>query len=137
MPDRKRFTGAVGAGTQVVMLNVSRKLSGSPNIKERKIDLDDAISKFRQTIVARKLSPREMGYKKNEESVDIYWPNCNFREGCKLAFDAKVLKRAGGRLSCASGAFLCQYLKLATGYDWDYDLLEAFKPHCVHTCYMF
>ncbi len=130
--------GQIGAGTQVEMINVSRNIAESSKIEERKVDLDDIISNFRQTIVAGKLSPSEMGYKKNEDgSIDIIWPNCNFKEGCKLAYDEGLLKRPDGRQRCSSGSFLSQYFKLATGYVWDYDVLESYKPHCITRCYMF
>jgi hypothetical protein len=131
--------GQVGAGTRFVMIDVSRNIAKGSNLtRERNVDLDDLVSKFRQAIVAPKLSPREMGYRKNEDgSVDILWPDCNFKEGCKLAFDAGLSKRPDGRQSCASGAFLIQFFKLATGYEWDYDVLESYKPYCIHRCYMF
>lgn len=129
--------GQIGAGTQVGMINVSRNIAKGSSLKERNIDLEDIISKFREAIVAGKLSPPEMGYRINEESVDILWPDCNFKEGCQLAFDAGLSKRFGGSQSCSAGAFLCQFLKLATGYEWDYEVLESFKPHCIHRCFLF
>lgn len=131
--------GRIGAGSRFGMIDVSRNIAkGSNLVKERNVNLDDIVSKFRQAIVAPKLSSREMGYRKNEDrSVDILWPNCNFSEGCKLAFDAGLLKRPDGRQSCSSGSFLTQFFKLATGYEWDYDVLESYKPYCIHRCYMF
>ncbi|MFB0561118.1 MAG: hypothetical protein ACETWM_07875 [Candidatus Lokiarchaeia archaeon] len=130
--------GQIGAGTQVEMINVSRRIAESSSIEERNVDLDEIISNFRQTIVTGKLSPSEMGYKKNEDgSIDIIWPNCNFMEGCKLAHDEGLLKRPDGRQRCSSGSFMSQYFKLATGYIWDYDVLEAYKPNCITRCYMY
>ena len=130
--------GQIGAGTQVEMLDVSRRIAEGQTREERDINLDEVISKFRQNVVAGRLSPSEMGYRVNRDgSVDIVWPNCNFIEGCKPAFDEGLLKRPDGRQRCSSGAFMCQYLKLATGYDWDYDVLESYKPHCITRCYIF
>jgi hypothetical protein len=85
-----------------------------------------------------KLSPKEFGYKKNEDgSLDIILPNCYYKEVCQQAFKENLLKRLNGKMHCSIGSTMCQYLKMVTSYEWDYDCLEFDKPHCITRCYMF
>ncbi|MEX2752325.1 MAG: hypothetical protein Q6366_010630, partial [Candidatus Freyarchaeota archaeon] len=58
-------------------------------------------------------------------------------DACQLASDEGLLKRADGRARCGVlGEFGCQLLKLYTSYEWDYERLEAYKPHCIVKLYL-
>jgi hypothetical protein len=133
-----RFQGQSGAGTQVAVIGTARSMIKRPSVKDRDVNVDDAISKFRQTTLDLKFGARESGYKKNEDgSVDVVWLTCFLVEVCEFAWEEGLLKRPDGRMQCVSGAFLCHFLKTVTGYEWDYDILEFGKPHCTIRCYMF
>nr|MDO8082941.1 hypothetical protein [Candidatus Freyarchaeota archaeon] len=131
------FQGQTGAAIRVAEMGFHRKFGKSQIGEERNVDLDDIMSKLRQTSIALKLSPKEFGYKTNEdESVDWILPNCYYRDGCQQAFDDGLLKRPDGRLHCNLGSSLCQYFKVVTGYEWDYDCLEFDKPQCIIRYYI-
>ncbi len=131
------FQGRAGAGTRVEIMTVAKEIIGKSSGEERQVDLDDAMSKFRETIAGMKISPKEMGYKKNEDgSVLVLWPECNFMDGCKQAFEEGWLNKVSGKMRCAAGEFVCRYFKILTSYEWDYDVLEHYKPHCIQRCFM-
>ena len=123
--------GQIGVGIRVAAMDFSRDAVKGSNVERRTFDVDDAISKIHQYTIAMKICPPELGYRKNEDgSVDLLTPNCYAMDGCRQAFE-EGLKRLDGRLNCGQSAFLCQFLKLISGYEWDYDLLESYKPHCL------
>ena len=130
--------GGMGAGTRSEMITATRKIAEGPSSEKRNFDVDDVMSKLSQTTLAMKLRPYELGYKKNEDgSVDVIFPNCVFTEGCELSPDEGLLKRPNGKQKCGLTEFMCQYFKLSTGYEWDYDVLESFQPHCITRCFTF
>nr|MDO8080082.1 hypothetical protein [Candidatus Freyarchaeota archaeon] len=129
--------GQTGAGTQTGAIGFSRTMTKSPNIKERNVNLDDLLSKYRQTWVEVGVAHHEFGYKKNEDgSVDIIFPECYVKDGCRMCFDEGLMKRPVGGLQCGHSSVVCQFFKLLTGYEWDYKLLEFDKPQCIANCYM-
>lgn len=131
--------GQTGAGTRVEMMNMTKKaMEIAGNKAERNLDVDAIMLRVRQAGVTMKIIASEMGYRKNEDgSVDIIYPRCPFLEFCQLASDEGLLKRPDGGARCGVlGEFGCQLLKLYTGYEWDYERLEAYKPHCIVKLYM-
>ncbi len=105
---------------------------------ERKLDINNILSRFRQDTIAGKIAHHEMGYKENEDgSTDIMWKNCFLFDACQLAYDEGLLKRSDGTQVCEQMVASCSYFKLLTGYEWDYKLLEFGKSHCVTRCYVF
>nr|MDO8080507.1 hypothetical protein [Candidatus Freyarchaeota archaeon] len=133
----KELQGQIGAGTRVGVMGTARSIMKNPSFKERGVDVDDAISKFRRTTLDLNFAAREFGYKKNEDgSVDVLWSTCFLVEGCQMSLEDGLLKRPDLRMKCIVGAFLCQFLKTVTGYEWDHDVIESYKPHCITRCYM-
>jgi len=129
--------GQTGAATRVAEMGFHRRFGKSPAGEEINIDLDDIVSKLYQTAIENKLGPKEFGYKKNEDgSVDFLLPDCYYKDGCRQAFDEGLLKRPDGRMHCNLSSSLCQYLKVVTGYEWDYECLEFDKPHCITRYYL-
>ncbi len=129
--------GQTGAGTFLQAIGVTKKMVDISTIKERNIDLEQSLSMFRNTIVGLKVAPAEMGYrKKGDGSVEILFIDCPTREACEKAFVEGLLKRPDGRLRCSTGAVTCRFLKILTGFDWDYEREESYKPHCIFKCYM-
>ncbi|MEM2958853.1 MAG: hypothetical protein QW261_11205 [Candidatus Jordarchaeaceae archaeon] len=129
--------GQTGAGTFLQAIGVTKKMVDVSTVKERNIDVEKSLHMFRNTIVGLKVAPVEMGYKKNGNgSVDILFVDCPTKDACQKAFDEGLLKRPDGRLRCSSGAVACRFLKLLTNFDWDYERVEAYKPHCIFNCYM-
>nr|MDO8082940.1 hypothetical protein [Candidatus Freyarchaeota archaeon] len=130
--------GRTGAATRVGEMGFHRTFVKSQSGEERNVDLDDVISNLVQTAFTLKLGPKEFGYKKNEDgSLDLLFPTCYYKDGCRQALDDNLLNRPDGRMQCAVGSTLCQFLKLVTGYEWDYDCLEFDKPRCIARCYKF
>ncbi|MEM2135773.1 MAG: hypothetical protein QW261_13970 [Candidatus Jordarchaeaceae archaeon] len=129
--------GRSGAGTRIEVRGITAPVFRGISWKEKNFDVEGALLKIRQMGIEMKVVPSEMGYKKNEDgSVDLLWPKCPLTDGCKLAFEEDLLKRMDGRVRCVVGEGLCRFLKLGTGYEWDYDLLEFDKPHCIQRYYM-
>jgi hypothetical protein len=130
--------GQTGATYRVGDMGFHRKYVKRPNGEKRTVNLDDIMMNLYQFAIDMKLCPKEFGYKTNEDgSLDAIFPNCYYKDVCRQAFEENILTRADGRMQCAMGSTLCQYFKLVTGYEWDYDCLEFDKPHCVTKCYMF
>jgi hypothetical protein len=130
--------GQSGAGARMGSVGFYKDAKKKPNIEERRVDLDNLLSNYRQTMIAMKVAPQELGYKKNSDgSVDVIWPACYFTDICKYTFKEGLLKRPDGRLQCAHALVMAQFFKLASGYDWDYDVLETYQPHCISRAYMF
>jgi len=131
--------GQTGAGTRVEMMNMTKRaveLAGTQI--NRILDIDAIMQRIRQVGVSMKLVASEMGYKKNGDgSLDLIYLRCPFLDTCQLASDEGLLKRPNGRARCGVlGEFGCQLLKLYTSYEWDYELLEAYKPHCIVKLYI-
>ncbi len=131
------FQGRAGAGTRVAARGITAPVFSNIYREERHFDVDDALSKIRQIGVTMKVIPSEMGYRKNEDqSVDILLPKCPFRDGCKSASEENLLRRLDSRATCVIGEGLCRYFKMLTGSEWDYDVLEFGKPHCIVRCFV-
>ncbi|MBS7251097.1 MAG: hypothetical protein KIH08_10995 [Candidatus Freyarchaeota archaeon] len=126
--------GQTGAGTRVEMMNMTKKAVELAGTKiNRILDIDAIMQRIRQVGVSMKSVASEMGYKKNGDgSVDLIYMRCPFLDTCRLASDEGLLERPDGRARCGVlGEFGCQLLKLYTSYEWDYERLEAYKPHCI------
>lgn len=129
--------GQTGAGTRIEIMSLTKNLVKTRGIEDRDVDVDGAILKFNQVITSIKVNPGYWGYKKNEDgSLDGILPKCYYLDVCKLAFDEDLLIRPNGRMRCGIIAFLCQYLSLVTGYDWDYDILDFHAPYCIARFFM-
>lgn len=127
--------GKTGAVTKVAEMSFHRGFAKSPS-GEKEIDLDDIISQLHRTAIEIKLSPKQFGYRKNEDgSVDFLLSNCYYKDGCRQAFNEGLLKRPDGRMHCNLGSTLSQYLKVVTGCEWDFECLEYDKPHCITRYY--
>ncbi|WXG42013.1 MAG: hypothetical protein WED07_14840 [Candidatus Freyarchaeum deiterrae] len=132
----KELQGSAGAGTRVGMMAFSRNLMKKPSAKERNVDIDNLLTTFQQTLIPSRLA-MEVGYKKNEdESVNVIYPDCPIKDACQMASHEDALKRVIGGLQCVSCSGVCQILKLLSSYDWDYELLEFNKPHCIARIFM-
>ncbi len=130
------FQGQIGAATKVLEIGSSKVLLEKSSVETQKIDVDEMMAKLREATLAMKISPKELGYKKiSEESFDILAPNCDYKEACRAAQEEGLMKRPDGRMRCGLTAFACHFFKVLTGYEWDYDRLEALKPYCVARCY--
>jgi hypothetical protein len=129
--------GQTGAGTRVGHLGAIRGISETLSPIKREIDVDGILSKLSQILIDTNISPHEWGYKKNADgSVDFILLKCYFLDACRLAYDENVLKRPDGRLACGFGFAVAADFKIATSYEWDYDLLEFDKSRCIARCYM-
>ncbi|WXG42016.1 MAG: hypothetical protein WED07_14855 [Candidatus Freyarchaeum deiterrae] len=129
--------GKSGAGIRVGLIGFSRSLGKKPSAKERNVDIDQLLTTYQQTLIQLGAAHYEEGYRKNEdESVDVIDPNCYIKDGCRLAHDEGALGRITGGLQCVSSFGMCQILKLLSSYEWDYELLEFNKPHCLARIYM-
>jgi hypothetical protein len=135
----KKFEGSLGAGYRISHRGIIKTVAESDdNMKLlQKVDIDQVLSKLHQLAVERKIAPRESGYKKNEDgSIDIIHEGCYFFDACQLAKKDNILQRPDGQLLCGTSTFICQFLKMATGHEWDYTILEFGKPHCIIKCFM-
>lgn len=130
------FEGQLAAGLRVGTAPASRSIAKNLGSEQRKVDAEGVLSQYRQTLIAMKIAHQELGYKINADgSVDILW-KCYLWDACQSALDKGLLKRPDGGLVCVSCQFLCQFFKLLTGYDCDYDLLELDKSHCITRIYI-
>jgi hypothetical protein len=130
--------GRTGALYRVGDMGFHRTYVKSLNGEKKNINLEDIISKFYKFAIELKLCPKESGYRTNEDwSLDFIFPNCYYKDVCRQAFEENIMLRLDGRLQCAMGSTLCQYLKLVTGYEWDYNCIEFDKPHCIIKWYIF
>ncbi len=128
--------GEVGAATRIGEMGYWRRtFTGDP--MEKGVDVERILTDMRKVAVDLKLSPKDFGYKVNSDgTTDLLLPNCYYKDACRRAFSENILRRMDGRGQCPVVSSLCQYLKMASGYDWDYDLLEFDKPHCLSKIYM-
>lgn len=131
------FQGQTGAGTQVGAIGLSRSVMKSSGREEINIDFDDLLTKYREMTISIKVCTRDFGYKLDEdESVVIIWPNCYLNSVCQYAFENGLLNRPRGGMQCGHASVMCQFFKLITGYEWDYQILESHKPHCIAKSYI-
>jgi hypothetical protein len=134
-----KLEGHLGAGERVMDMGISKKVLESDNDLRSELvkgDLGSVILKFYQNGVKLKIAPLEMGYKKNEDgTVDVLHRNCFLLDGCQLSLNSGLSKRPDGRQVCGFAAAECQYLRKATGHDWDYTLLLFDKPYCIARCF--
>jgi hypothetical protein len=128
----KDLQGKTGALSRVGDMGWQRNFAKSQDVARRIIDFDKIVSDLRKASVMMKLSPSEFGYRKNEYGgVDFVIPSCFYLDGCRLASEEGLLNRPDGRVHCDLGSSLCQFFKVATGYEYDYELMELHKPQCM------
>jgi hypothetical protein len=124
--------GKSGALGRVGDMGWQRNFAKSQDVDRKVIDFDKIVSDLRKASVMMKLSPSEFGYRKNEYGgVDFIVPSCFYLDGCRQAREEGLLNRPDGRVQCDLGSSLCQFFKVATSYEYDYDLMELHKPQCV------
>ena len=129
-----KLQGRAGAGVRIGTIGWQKHkgITRDSGAKEKNIDLDGILLKYRQISIDMGAAAYEFGYKKNEdESFDAIRPDCFLKSACLMAHDEGLLKRPAGGMNCAHSNVLCQFLKVHTGSEWDYDLLEFDKPHCI------
>lgn len=128
--------GRSGALTRVGLIGYFKNIEERP-AEKRNMDIDQLLATYQQTTIQLEVAFCEIGYKKNaDESIDIIWPNCHLKEGCRLAQEEGVATRVTGGLQCLASVGVCQMLKLLSGYEWDYELMEFDKPHCIARIYL-
>ena len=99
--------------------------------------LERVIEKCYKTGVEVKVYPLQAGYKMNEDgSIDVLHWNCFLFDGCQMSTHSGLTKRPDGRQVCGFASFECNYLREATGNDWDYTLSVFDKPYCIAKCFM-
>jgi hypothetical protein len=124
--------GQMGAGARVFGIGVSRFVEKKAIEKVRGIDLEGALFKLRQAALALKIAPKDHGYRINADgSADMLWPDCPFRDVCEPAYYEGLLRTPDGKMGCGITTFVCQYYKTATGFEWDYERIETYKPYCI------
>jgi hypothetical protein len=129
--------GMSGAAARVAMMGLSKNFVKAPSAKARNVDIDQLLATYQKILTQLEVANYEVGYRKNsDESVDVAWLNCHMKDACQLAYDEGALKRITGGLQCVACAGMLQILKLVSGYDWDYELLEFDKPHCTARIFM-
>lgn len=134
----KELQGLLGATYRLSEAGFYKRHMKTQKVEERRLNLDDILSNLYQFAVENKLAPEEFGYRINQDgSLDALFPNCFYKEVCRQAFKERISARANGSMHCALGSTLCQYFKMVTGHEWDYDPVEYDKPHCIIRCYMF
>jgi hypothetical protein len=124
--------GKSGAISRIGDMGWQRNFAKSQDVKGKTVDFDKIVPDLRKASVMMKLSPSEFGYRKNEcGGVDFIIPECFYLDGCQQAFKEGLLSRPDGRTQCDLGSSLCQFFKMATSCEYDYDLMEAYKPRCM------
>lgn len=131
---------AKGVGVQTVMSDIKKKEASYPSIKERNVDIDGALNAYWNSWLTMGTANPEMGYKKHgDDAVDIIWPDCWVKEGCKYGFAEKILFKKVGNESvrvCGTAMGMMPVLRLLTGYTWDHKLIEFNKPYCIVRVFM-
>jgi len=131
------FQGQTGAGTRVGAIGLSRSVMKGSGRREININFDDLLTKYREMTISIKVCTRDLGYTQDEDgNVFVLWPNCYLNSVCKYAFDSGLLIRPKGGTQCGHASVMCQFFKLITGYEWDYEILESHKPHCIAKSYI-
>ncbi|MBS7252012.1 MAG: hypothetical protein KIH08_15675 [Candidatus Freyarchaeota archaeon] len=133
----KELQGLLGAAYRLSEASFHKSHIKRQTVEGLKFNLDEIMANLYQFAIESKLAPEEFGYRVNRNgSLDALFPNCFYKEVCRQAFEEGLLKRAGGSMHCAMGVTLCQYFKMVTGYEWDYELVEYDRPHCIIKCYI-
>nr|MDO8080512.1 hypothetical protein [Candidatus Freyarchaeota archaeon] len=134
----KKFEGSLAAGTRIMYKGLTQKIAESNGDTRlpKNVDIYQILFKLRQLAVDMKIAPIEFGYKDNGDGT-IYVINggCYFFEGCQMSLEHGLLKQSNGRISCGVVTIICQYLKMATNIEWDYDLLKFDKQNCIAKCF--
>ena len=124
--------GKTGALSRVGDIGWQRNFAKTQAVGGKAVDFDRIVSDLRKASVMMKMSPSEFGYRKNEYGgVDFIIPRCFYLDGCRQAFEQGLLARPDGRTHCDLGSSLCQFFKVATSSEYDYELMEAYKPRCI------
>ncbi|MBS7248699.1 MAG: hypothetical protein KIH04_10530 [Candidatus Freyarchaeota archaeon] len=127
--------GEVGAATRIGEMGWWRGFKGDP--AERNVNVEKLLLDVYNASISLKLCPKEFGYKVNSDgTADLLLPSCYYKDACLRAFSENILRRVDGRMMCPVVSSLCQFFKFSSGYDWDYDLIEFNKPHCIAKAYM-
>ncbi|MEM2146543.1 MAG: hypothetical protein QW279_14370 [Candidatus Jordarchaeaceae archaeon] len=126
------FLGQIGAGTRVLEIGANKFVDEKESDKKRSTNIKEILFKLRETAIQMKFAPKEHGYRINGDgSADMLWPNCYFRDVCEPAYYQGSLAMPTGKMRCGITAFVCQYFKKATGFEWDYERIEAYKGYCI------
>ncbi|MEM2145350.1 MAG: hypothetical protein QW279_08310, partial [Candidatus Jordarchaeaceae archaeon] len=110
----KKFEGSLGAGYRISYRGIVKKVAEyDDNVKLlQELDIDQLILKLHQLAIEKKVSPQEVGYKKNEDgSIDAIYGNCYFFNACQLAKNGGILQRSDGQILCGVSTFICQFLR--------------------------
>ena len=130
--------GQTGTTQRVTTTDFQRKHGKSSISEEININLDDIMSKLYQLGIDMKLGPKELGYRTSgNEILDLLLPDCFHRDICRQALKENLVTRTNGTMYCILGVSMCQFFKMATSYEWDYELLEFDKPQCIIRYYIF
>ncbi|MBS7250107.1 MAG: hypothetical protein KIH08_05870 [Candidatus Freyarchaeota archaeon] len=129
----KKFEGYQGAGMRLMDMGISRKVMESTNdLEGDSVNVENIFSKLRRRTIEMKVAPLQMGYKENGDgSISVLFQDCYFLDACQLALSEGLLKRADGRMVCGVFSLVRQYLKKATGREWDYTIYKFDKPNCI------
>lgn len=134
----KKLEGSLERGTQLMYRGIAKSLLESEDESESplKENADQILAKQRKLAIDIKIAPLEFGYKKNVDgSVDILHRGCFFFEGCQMSWEQGLLRRLDSRIMCGASMFICEFLKMGTGYEWDHAILEFDKSYCLVTCF--
>lgn len=133
----KKHGVAPGYLTQFMFKFYTQRLAERDfNIETQKLDVEQILTEFRKFGVDFKIAPIEFGYRKNPDgSIDIFHGRCHFFEGCENIWERNFLKKSDGRLICGIIQIVIQFLKAATGQEWDHAILEFDETRCMARCF--
>ncbi|MEM2145335.1 MAG: hypothetical protein QW279_08235 [Candidatus Jordarchaeaceae archaeon] len=133
----KKLEGGRGVGTRMMDTAMFEKMMENVNSANKNVEIGELLSDYRRIMIERKIAPRKMGYKKNEdESINILYQDCYFLDACNIALhDEDILKRRNGRMACGFFGGVCLFLKKVTGSEWEYQILKFEKPNCLAKCF--
>ncbi|WXG41633.1 MAG: hypothetical protein WED07_12865 [Candidatus Freyarchaeum deiterrae] len=58
-------------------------------------------------------------------------------DGCQKAYDEGLFKQSNKvKVKCAAAMTVSFYLKLLSGYEWDYDVKVFNEKNCLVKCYI-
>ena len=133
----KELQGQIGSSLQPSTVDFSGDVAKHTDCKERQVDIDALLTQYYQALNNSKTVNYDWGYRKNEdESFDMIFMNCDVKDACRMALDNGTLQQTGCGMPCVKISAMFKFLKLLSGYDWDYKLLEFDEPFCVARCYM-
>ncbi|MEM3587077.1 MAG: hypothetical protein QXO71_07155 [Candidatus Jordarchaeaceae archaeon] len=134
----KKLEGSLAAGTQIMYKGITKKIVESKGdmIQTDNVDICKSLLTLRQLAVDMKVAPLEFGYRDNGDgTIDLLHSGCHFLEGCKMSREYDLLKRPDGRHSCGVINIICQYLKMVTGKEWDYEVIKFDEQSCIAKCF--